>query len=113
MKRIHRKAVPGAPPFRFNYLAGDVKYPSTVGAASLLDEIFRVTAGQQVWPAFGDTHWESIAMFYLVSLVTVQAFSDGNKRAGHLAYAIVLIKGTHDFKVPTSAKESELFRMNG
>ena len=30
-----------------------------------------------------------------------------------IAYAIVLIKGTHDFKTPTSAKETELFRMNG
>jgi hypothetical protein len=112
IKRIFKRAVTGAPPNRFNYLAGDVHYPSTVGAGVLLDELFQLT-GATHWPAFGDTHWESIAMFYLTSLVTIQAFPDGNKRTGHLAYAIVLIKGTHDFKAPTSAKETELFRMNG
>ena len=79
----------------------------------LLDHIIGLTAGTNSWPAFGDAHWESIAMFYLTSIVHVQGFSDGNKRTGHLAYAIVLIKGTHGFKVPTTAKESELFRMNG
>lgn len=113
MRKIHKRAVPNAPAYRFNYLAGDVKYPSTVGANVLLGDVFALTAGTNVWPAFGDAAWESIAMFYLVSIVTIQAFSDGNKRAGHLAYAIVLIKGTHNFKAPTTAKESELFRMNG
>jgi hypothetical protein len=113
LRKVHKKAVPNPPPFRFNYLAGDVKYPSTVGANVLLEELFQLTAGTNDWPIFGDTHWESIAMFYLVTVVTIQAFSDGNKRAGHLAYAMVLIKGTHTFKAPTSAKESELFRMNG
>jgi hypothetical protein len=113
MRKIHKRAVPSAPAYRFNYLAGDVKYPSTVGAKVLLEDVFALTAGTNVWPAFGDASWESIAMFYLVSIVTIQAFSDGNKRAGHLAYAIVLIKGTHNFKAPTTAKESELFRMNG
>jgi hypothetical protein len=113
--KIHKKAVTNAPAYRFNYMAGDVKYPSTVGASVLLDEIFALTAGcaDRTWPAFGDAKWESIAMFYLISIVTIQAFSDGNKRAGHFAYAIVLIKGTHAFKAPTSAKETELFRMNG
>lgn len=113
IRKVHKKAVLNAPAYRFNYLGGAVKYPSTVGAKCLMEELFQLTAGTNVWPQFGDAHWESIAMFYLVSLVTIQAFSDGNKRAGHLAYAIVLIKGTHTFKAPTAAKESELFRMNG
>jgi hypothetical protein len=103
------------PAYRFNYLGGDVRYPSTVGAGVLLEELFQLTAGcgPTAWPPFGDNRWEGIAMFYLASLVTIQAFSDGNKRAGHLAYAIVLIKGTHAFKAPTTAHENALFRMNG
>ncbi len=113
IRRIFKQAVPNAPANRFNYLAGDVHYPSTVGAGVLLDELFQLTAGATTWPNFGDAQWESIAMFYLVSLVTIQAFPDGNKRTGHLGYAIVLIKGTHGFKAPTTAKETELFRMNG
>lgn len=111
LRDVFKRAVPNAPPYRIN-LTGGVKYPSTVGGSVLLDYIIGLTAGTNQWPAFGDVAWESIAMFYLVSIVHVQGFPDGNKRTGHLAYAIVLIKGTHQFKVPTTAKEGELFRMN-
>jgi hypothetical protein len=114
LKKMFKKITAGQNigPYRIN-LMGGVKYPSTVGAGVLLDNIFALTAGTNSWPAFGDTHWESIAMFYLISIVHVQGFTDANKRTGHMAYAIVLIKGTHTFKVPTTAKESELFKMNG
>lgn len=112
IKKVHSAVVPNAPAYRFNYGAGPVTYPSTVGASVLVDEIFALTADWH-WPAFGDVSWENIAMFYLTALVTVQGFSDGNKRAGHMAYAIVLIKGTHAFKAPTAALETTLFRMNG
>jgi hypothetical protein len=52
-------------------------------------------------------------MFYLSSLVTIQAFSDGNKRAGPMAHAIVPIKGTHAFEAATGAIENTLFKMKG
>lgn len=110
LRKIYKRIVPNAAPYRLNMQP--VKYPSTVGGGLLLDYIFSLTAGTNVWPSFGDKHWESIAMFYLVSIVHVQGFSDGNKRTGHMAYAIAMIKGTHTFKAPTSAKENELFRMN-
>lgn len=113
ISKVHKKVVPGAPAYRFGYAGGRVRYPTTAGAGVLLDELFNLTAGTSVWPAFGDAHWDSIAMFYLSSLVTIQAFSDGNKRAGHMAYAIVLIKGTHAFKAPTGAIENTLFKMKG
>lgn len=114
LRKIFHRAVPDAAPYRIN-LMGGAKYPSTVGGSVLLDHIFGLTSGcaDSTWPAFGHAKWESIAMFYLVSIVHVQGFPDGNKRTGHLAYAIVLIKGTHTFKAPTTAKEGELFRMNG
>jgi len=109
LRKIFKRAVRGVAPYRIVFKP--VKYPSTVGGSVALERIFDLTSGMNVWPAFGDALWDSIAMFYLVSIVHVQAFPDGNKRTGHLAYAIVLIKGTHTFKAPTTAKEKELFRM--
>ncbi len=109
---VFKSAVQNPAAYRVN-LQGGVKYPSTVGGGLLLEYIIGLTSGTNSWPAFGDAKWEDIAMFYLVSIVHVQGFPDGNKRTAHLAYAIVLIKGTHAFKVPTVAKESELFKMNG
>jgi hypothetical protein len=112
LRDVFNRAVQNAAPYRIN-LMGGVKYPSTVGGSVLLEHIIGLTAGTNSWPRFGDAQWESIAMFYLTSIVHVQGFPDGNKRTGHLAYAIALIKGTHAFKAPTTTKESELFRMNG
>ncbi|MEF7614139.1 hypothetical protein V4F39_09490 [Aquincola sp. MAHUQ-54] len=114
LRKLYKRIMPNAAPYRIN-LMGGAKYPSTVGGSLLLDYILDLTSGcaDTSWPAFGNAKWESIAMFYLTSIVHVQGFTDGNKRTGHLAYAIVLIKGTHQFKAPTSAKENELFRMNG
>ncbi len=114
LRKIFARAVLNPAPYRIN-LMGGAKYPSTIGGGLLLEHIFALTSGcsDNSWPAFGNAKWESIAMFYLASVVAVQGFPDGNKRTGHLAYAIVLIKGTHTFKVPTVAKEGELFKMNG
>jgi hypothetical protein len=114
LRKMYKKITAGQNigPYRIN-LTGGVKYPSTVGGGVLLDYIFSLTSGTNSWPPFGDKHWESIAMFYMISIVHVQGFTDANKRTGHMAYAIVLIKGTHSFKVPTVAKENELFKMNG
>ena len=103
-------AVQNAAAYRL-VIAQKTKYPSTVGGSLLLDYIFTATAGN-TWPQFGNAHWEDIAMFYMIAMAHVQGFPDGNKRTSHLAYAIVLIKGTHAFKAPTAAKESELIRMN-
>jgi hypothetical protein len=105
-------AVPNGAPYRMN-IAGTAPYPSSIGGHALVEEIIRLTAGTNSWPAFGSAQWESIAMFYLISLVHVQGYSDGNKRLSHLAYAIVLIKNTHTFLAPTAARENQLFRMNG
>lgn len=100
-------------PYRINIPPQGEKYCSTVGGGVLLDYIFGLTSGTNYWPRFGDAHWESIALFYLITIIHVQAFTDANKRTGHMAYAIVLIKGTHTFKAPLLAKENELIRMNG
>ena len=87
------------------------------GIAGVRDESLLESAiarPQQLF-AYGDPPPDlaDLAASLAFGLARNHPFSDGNKRAGHLAYAIVLIKGTHDFKAPTSALESQLFRMNG
>jgi hypothetical protein len=55
---------------------------------------------------------DSIALFYLASLVSVHRFADGNKRADHAAYAICMSKNNHYFKAPTLELENRLTRMS-
>ena len=56
--------------------------------------------------------WDDFALFYLGSIVTVQALVDGNKRVGKVAYALTLIKGGRPFRSPVPKLENELYRMN-
>ena len=112
IRAVFAGAVQNPAAYRIN-LSGTAKYCSTIGGSVGLEHIFGITGGTTSWPAFGAQAWESIAMFYMIAIIHVQAFPDGNKRTGHYAYAIALIKGTHTFSVPVVAKESELFKMNG
>lgn len=111
--KVHKRLVTGLPSQTRLATKFINKYPSTVGAGFLFDELFTIGAGQQIWPPFGDAHWESIATFFLASIGTIQVFPDGNKRMGRFAYSVVLIKGTHTFKAPTDAFALSLFRMQG
>lgn len=111
--KVHKRLVPGLPSKTRLSTKFITKYPSTVGASFLFEELFTIVRGQQVWPAFGDAHWESIATFYLGSIGTIQVFPDGNKRMGRFAFSVLLIKGTHTFKAPTDAYALSLFRMQG
>ncbi len=111
--KVHARLVPGLPSQTRLSTKFIPKYPSTVGAGFLFDELFMMVRGQQVWPPFGDAHWESIATFYLASIGAIQVFPDGNKRMGRFAYSVLLIKGTHSFKAPTDAYALSLFRMQG
>lgn len=87
------------------------KYPSSFGGKHLLEDIFKSTAAVR-WPDRGNEHWDDFALFYLGSIVTVQAFVDGNKRVGKMAYALTLIKGGRPFRAPVPRLENELYRMN-
>lgn len=108
LRSIHRQVAPTSPRFRVALIG--VPYPTSVGGDRLLPYIFRL--GSRIrWPPFGSPEWDSIAMFYLASIVHVQGFADGNKRAGHFAYSIVMIKNTLSFKAPSIALEDWLFRM--
>lgn len=111
--KIHPRLVPGLASNERLATKFINKYPSTVGAGFLFDELYTLTAGALNWPAFGDTSWESIATFYLASIGTIQVFPDGNKRMSRFAYSVLLIKGTHTFKAPTDAFCMGLYRMQG
>jgi hypothetical protein len=110
--KVHKRLVPGCLPTRLATKFIN-KYPSTVGAGYLFEELYLMVSGQRVWPNFGDAHWLSIATFYLGSIGTIQVFPDGNKRMSRFAYSVVLIKGTHTFKAPTDAHALSLYRMQG
>jgi hypothetical protein len=109
LRVLHRAITPDATLYRFSRIASP--YPSSVGGNKLLGYMFQLTSGLN-WPNFGDPRWDSFAMFYLTAIAHAQGFADGNKRIAHLAYAIVLIKNTHDFKAPSEALERWLVRMN-
>jgi hypothetical protein len=108
LRDIHPQVAPDSNRFR---LGKDAPYPSSLGGSKLLTYIFQLSSLTN-WPPVGSPRWDSVAMFYLASIVHVQAFGDGNKRVGHFAYSIVLIKNTHSFKAPSVALENWLARMD-
>ena len=85
-------------------------YPSSIGGRFLLELIFQWTANA-VWPAPGDDQWQDVALFYFGAVATVQGYTDGNKRAARMAYAVTLLKGKRPFTAPSPALEGELIRM--
>jgi hypothetical protein len=43
----------------------------------------------------------------------VQGYSDGNKRASRMAYAIILLRARRPFVAPSPELEADLFQMLG
>ncbi|QDT14262.1 hypothetical protein [Alienimonas californiensis] len=111
LKRIHQRLAPNVAPERMVYFAQRTAYPSTVGGRYLVERMFQTVSNPVGRPAVGNDRWKGIAMFYMAAIVTAQAFTDANKRAGHAAYAIILIKGLGDFHAPTVRVENALFQM--
>ena len=108
LDRIHAEVVTDAP--RVRSPNATTAYPSSVGGRFLLERIFQWTASAE-WPDPGDDQWQDIALFYLGAVATVQGYTDGNKRAARMAYAVTLLKGKRPFTAPSPALESELIRM--
>jgi hypothetical protein len=108
---VHKQLVPGLLSQERLRTGGAVnRYPSTIGAGFLFDELFTAIAGKME-PPFGDVAWENFATFFMGSIGTIQVFPDGNKRMSKFAYSVLLIKGTHTFKAPTEHFCRGLFRM--
>lgn len=107
---IYGRVVQNPPPFRApNYMCS---YPSSIGGRHLLERIFQLTSNI-AWPAQGDRKWYDFALFYMAAVVTVQGYTDGNKRTGRMAYSVMLLKGGVPFIAPNVALENQLHAMNG
>lgn len=108
LDNVYKEIVTGAPAVRGpNFM---LNYPSSVGGKYLLKWIFQITSNI-AWPANGDPKWEDWALFYSGAIVSVQGFTDGNKRMGRFAYAVLMLKGGRPFKAPTVALENNLHNM--
>jgi hypothetical protein len=102
---------PGAPAFRgWNNMASMQKYPSNVGGMHLLREILDEAGGRGA-PAAGSTGWYDLALCTYGSIMTSQPFTDGNKRACRLAYALILTSGRVGFLAPNGTLGGRLADM--
>jgi hypothetical protein len=102
---------PGAPTFRgWNNAASMQKYPSNIGGMHLLNEILDEAAGRAM-PAIGSTGWYDLALCTYGSIMTAQPFTDGNKRACRLAYALILTSGRVGFLAPNGTLGGRLADM--
>jgi hypothetical protein len=111
LDKAFKKLVLGAPAYRgWNDTASQQKYPSNIGGKKVLNDIL-VSLGVMTMPSRGDNLWYDLALYVLGSIITVQAFTDGNKRMARFAYILVLLSGGVDMLAPTDKFGSELGNM--
>lgn len=95
-----QRMVPLAPAYRgWNNAAGMQKYPSNVGGAKVLGDVLSDLSTSPM-PAQGSDDWYELALYVMGSIITAQAFTDGNKRAARLAYVLMLLSGGVPMVVP-------------
>lgn len=100
--------VPIAPTYRgWNNAASMQKYPSNVGGLKLLDDVMKELS-LMAMPARGDQRWYDLALYLLGAVITVQGFTDGNKRASRFAYVLMLLSGGVPIRVPNNVLGSQL-----
>jgi hypothetical protein len=100
--------VPIAPAYRgWTNVAMQQKYPSNVGGVKVLDEIIG-DLSTSAMPTAGDNRWYDLALYVLGSIVTTQAFTDGNKRMSRFAYVLMLLSGGVPIVVPNGTYGSSL-----
>ena len=92
--------VPIAPAYRgWTNTAAIQKYPSNIGGKKVLDDA--ITAlNLTAMPARGDNRWYDLALYLMGTIITTQAFTDGNKRMSRLAYVLMLLSGSVPIVVP-------------
>ncbi|HEY4366787.1 MAG TPA: hypothetical protein VGN07_06090 [Steroidobacteraceae bacterium] len=94
--------VPLAPAYRgWNNSAGMQKYPSNIGGMKVLNDIL-VDLSTAAMPPRGDDAWYGLALYMLGSVITTQAFTDGNKRMSRYAYVLMLMSGGVPMVVPNA-----------
>jgi len=90
-----------------------VPYPSNIGGAAAVNWILGDLDNNVTLPAQGNTLWYDYALYLFGSIVSAQGFTDGNKRAGRMAYALMLLSGAVPFIAPKNNLGAELAAMNG
>jgi hypothetical protein len=97
-----RTLVPLAPAYRgWNSAAGMQKYPSNIGGTKVLDDVLADLFNEPM-PAAGSNDWYGLALYLMGSIITVQAFTDGNKRMSRFAYTLMLLSGGVPMVVPNN-----------
>lgn len=92
--------VPLAPAYRgWNAVATMQKYPTNIGGMKVLNDVLSDMSITPM-PPRGDDQWYGLALYMLGSIITTQAFTDGNKRMARYAYVLTLISGGVDMVVP-------------
>ena len=100
--------VPLAPAYRgWNNSAGMQKYPSNIGGMKVLSDILS-DLSTTAMPARGDDKWYGLALYMLGSIITTQAFTDGNKRMSRYAYVLMLLSGGVSMVVPNATLGASL-----
>lgn len=92
--------VPIAPAYRgWTNTASIQKYPSNIGGKKVLDDAIKAL-NLTAMPARGDNKWYDLALYMMGTIITTQAFTDGNKRMSRLAYVLMLLSGGVPIVVP-------------
>jgi hypothetical protein len=100
--------VPGAPAYRgWSNTATMQKYPSNLGGIKVLEEVLTDLAVTAM-PTRGDARWYDLALYVFGSIMTVQAFTDGNKRMSRFAYVLMLLSGGVPMMVPNNVMGAQL-----
>jgi hypothetical protein len=100
--------VPLAPAYRgWNNVAAQQKYPSNIGGTRALADVLQ-DMQRQPMPPQGDNRWYDLALYMLGAVITLQAFTDGNKRMSRFAYVLVLLSGGVPMRVPNNQLGSTL-----
>lgn len=105
---VFNTIVTGAPGYRgWNNAAYQQKYPSNIGGKKVINDLFN-GLNTMTLPPRGDNRWYGLALCVLGSIITAQAFTDGNKRMARYSYALMIVSGGVPFLAPTDRLGSQL-----
>lgn len=92
LRDLHRRLVDQASLKESRCMNTAAPYPSTGGAAYLLEKTFEMARGIDL-PAPGHANWFNLACYLLGAVIRSHGFTDGNGRVGRAAFAAAMLKG--------------------
>jgi len=96
LRDLHRRLVDQTALRPTRCMDKSAPYPSTGGAAFLLEKTFSFAKGIPL-PASGSADWFDLACFLLGAVIRSHGFTDGNGRVGRAAFATAMLKGGGNF----------------